>query len=354
MTEQPNTPEESDEKKDVYDVFDDIRGSLAEDDDQDEQPSGRKKKGFLKSLKGKRSKKSAEEKDDDDASDEADEPAEEPADGDAELEERLAEEYLAEAEALMDEADELLDDELLLAELEEAEAEAESEAEEAEPAPRLSETLETDADHIRDIALEDYTDEELEKVDDRKKAVKEFFQAPTTRMRKSEWIVIAFIGLLVGGFIFWLGIQANGGLRPEAEPLPTFTPNPDIPTPTMVELPGGWKFPLGKGSLDEDGQWNPSGAEWLQGTEICKWVALPSSTQLEAVIRTLEAGDEVKVTMSNYDVLTYHVYSRQQVTAVQSEELNLDTPSLLVILFSKEEADSKWVLTSVLDYESAK
>jgi hypothetical protein len=96
--------------------------------------------------------------------------------------------------------------------------------------------------------------------------------------------------------------------------------------------------------------WEPYGAEWLQGTEICKWIALPWSTQLEAVIRTLEAGDPIEITMSNYDVLTYHVHSRQKVDGAHAEGLNLDIPSVLIIL-SSEDSDQKWVLTAVLDHE---
>jgi hypothetical protein len=69
------------------------------------------------------------------------------------------------------------------------------------------------------------------------------------------------------------------------------------------------------------------------------------------VVQTLESGDEIQVTMSNNDSLTYHVYSRQRIDSMQAGELNLDTPSILIILYG-DDSDQKLVLTAVLDYES--
>ena len=169
-------------------------------------------------------------------------------------------------------------------------------------------------------------------------------------MGRLEWIVIAVVGLLIGSIFIWGGIQANGGLS-LSEPEPTRTPDPNVPIPTSVQLPGGWAFRLGKGSLSAEGEWEPTRAEWLQGTELCKWIALPWSAQLEAVVQTLEAGDEIELSMNNLDVLKYRVYSRQKVESVQAEELNLDTPSILIILYG-DETGQKLVLTAVLDYES--
>lgn len=351
MTEKPDKPEASDENKaDLYDVFDDLRESLAVDEGKEEQNSRRRKKGIFKSLKSIRfpklfKKKGAELSG---ASVESDEIADDSAEEDLlEMEERLATEYPAEAETTIEE--ELTEDDAEFFEALDESEETEEAIEEEEKAPRLSETLETDADHIRDIALEDYTEEELEEVDERKIAWLDFVQAPSSQMRRVEWAVILFVGILAGGIFIWLGIRSSGGLR-STDARPTPTPDPNVPVPASVQLPGGWTFRLGKGSLNADNLWEPYGAEWLQGTEICKWIALPWSTQLEAVIRTLEAGDPIEITMSNYDVLTYHVHSRQKVDGAHAEGLNLDIPSVLIIL-SSEDSDQKWVLTAVLDHE---
>jgi hypothetical protein len=167
----------------------------------------------------------------------------------------------------MDEEDELLEDDDIPQDEDELLEDIEEESEEPEPeepvkAPRLSEALETDADHIRDIALADYTEEELEEVDERKHAWTDYSRG---RMGRLEWIVIVVVGLVIGAVFIWGGIQASGGLR-FSEPEPTRTPDPNVPIPSSVQLPGGWSFRLSTGSLNTDGQWDPVGAEWLRGT----------------------------------------------------------------------------------------
>ena len=119
----------------------------------------------------------------------------------------------------------------------------------------------------------------------------------------------------------------------------------NLPYPTSVRLPGGWSFNLGKGALQE-GQWHPAGAEWLQGTEVCRWVALPWSRQLEAVIRTLNADDPIELGMSNNDVLTYKVYSIEQMKPAEMQELDSNTPCLLIVL-AEPEVEERWVLTAL-------
>jgi hypothetical protein len=120
----------------------------------------------------------------------------------------------------------------------------------------------------------------------------------------------------------------------------------NLPYPVSVSLPGGWAFQLGKGSLTQDGRWNPKQAEWLQGTEVCRWVALPWSKQLEAVLRTLNPDDPIELQMSNNDVLTYKVYSIKQMSPEEMRELDSNTPCLLVVL-PEEDAEKRWVLTAL-------
>ncbi|MDQ2693090.1 MAG: hypothetical protein M3Y68_13715 [Chloroflexota bacterium] len=120
---------------------------------------------------------------------------------------------------------------------------------------------------------------------------------------------------------------------------------PDLPYPTAVSLPGGWTFQLGIGSV-QNGEWDPSGAEWLEGTEVCRWVALPWSTQLEAVLRTLNPDDPIQLVMSNNDVLTYEVYSIRQLNAEQMQQLDSNSPCLLLILTGAG-TEERWVLTAL-------
>ena len=119
----------------------------------------------------------------------------------------------------------------------------------------------------------------------------------------------------------------------------------NLPYPTSVSLPGGWSFSLAKGSL-VDGQWNPRGAEWLEGTEVCRWVALPWSRQLEAVVRTLNSKDKVDLVMSNQDRLTYEVDSIHQMSPEEMQKLDSNSPCLLIVL-AEPGAEKRWVLTAL-------
>ncbi len=123
------------------------------------------------------------------------------------------------------------------------------------------------------------------------------------------------------------------------------TPALNLPFPTLISLPGGLNFSLGKGALRE-GEWNPQGPEWLEGTEVCRWVAIPWSTQLEAVIRTLNPDDQIELTMSNNDRLTYKVYSVQQLSNEELQSLPSDSPCLLLVL-AKADSETRWVLTAL-------
>jgi hypothetical protein len=131
--------------------------------------------------------------------------------------------------------------------------------------------------------------------------------------------------------------------------IPTPTPTAeldlaDIIHPTRVTLPGGWEFSLGQGQVVE-GEWNPQRAEWLVGTEISRWVALPWSLQLEAVLRTLKPEDQLELTMSNFDVLVFNVYSIRELTMEQLLASDPMTPSLLVVLYNDEETEGTyWVV----------
>ena len=119
----------------------------------------------------------------------------------------------------------------------------------------------------------------------------------------------------------------------------------NLPYPTQVSLPGGLDFFLERGVLN-DGQWNPGGPEWLEGTELCRWVAIPWSRQMEAVIRTLNPDDPIELTMSNNDRLVYRVYSLREVSVDELQELDTDTPCLLLIL-ARADSDRRWVLTAL-------
>jgi hypothetical protein len=121
--------------------------------------------------------------------------------------------------------------------------------------------------------------------------------------------------------------------------------DPNMPYPTGVSLPGGWSFNLGTGSL-VNGRWDPAGPEWLDGTEVCRWVALPWSTQLEAVVRTLNPKDPIELSMSNNDRLVYKVYSIRELSPEEMQQLDSSSPCLLLIL-TRSDSERRWVVTAL-------
>lgn len=153
-------------------------------------------------------------------------------------------------------------------------------------------------------------------------------------------IALALFGVVVVVIVSLIMFNVYQQTRPQ----PTQQVS-DLPYPTSVSLPGGWSFQLGRGTL-QAGKWEPEGAEWLGGTEVCRWVALPWSTQLEAVIRTLNPKDPIELVMSNNDELIYEVYSVRKLTPAEMQELDSNSPCLLLILIQSD-SDERWVLTAL-------
>lgn len=117
-----------------------------------------------------------------------------------------------------------------------------------------------------------------------------------------------------------------------------------LPYPVVMNLPGGLSFNLGKGTL-QNGKWNPRGPEWLEGTEICRWIAIPWSRQLEAVVRTLTRDDSIELVMSNNDRIRYDVYSIEQLTIEEMQKRDSNSPCLMLVL-AKADTDRRWVVTA--------
>ena len=104
-------------------------------------------------------------------------------------------------------------------------------------------------------------------------------------------------------------------------------------------------FVLSQGSIT-NGKWEPAQAEWLEGTEICRWVSLPYGKQLEAVFRTLNPGDRIDLVMSNYDHWSYRVRSVTDIQAFELSDMDKNYPSLLLIL-TNPDSDSRLVVLAV-------
>jgi hypothetical protein len=153
-------------------------------------------------------------------------------------------------------------------------------------------------------------------------------------------IALAMLGVVMAVIASLIIYRVYQNSRPE--PVQEVS---NLPYPSNVSLPGGWSFKLGKGTL-QNGKWDPSGAEWLEGTEVCRWVSLPWSRQLEAVVRTLNPKDPIDLVMSNNDKFVYQVYSVRQLTPEELQKLDSNSPCLLLIL-TQPDAEKRWVLTAL-------
>lgn len=209
--------------------------------------------------------------------------------------------------------------------------------------PRTAEEPTESLPDVRSIALEAGEEVFVEVEPQVVNPVEERLSAFENALRPYRWyvnIALAVFGVVVIVMVSLIMFNVYQQSRPQ----PTKAVS-NLPYPTSVSLPGGWSFQLGRGSL-QNGKWDAQGPEWLEGTEVCRWVALPWSRQLEAVIRTLNPKDPIELVMSNNDKLVYEVYSIRQLTLPQMQELDTNSPCLLLIL-TQSESEEHWVLTAL-------
>jgi hypothetical protein len=163
--------------------------------------------------------------------------------------------------------------------------------------------------------------------------------------------MVWLLNLAVLGLCIWLVILYfnSRGIEPavaEVTPTRVATTVPgEVPIPVGLELPGGWHFAIQRGQI-VDGKWTPLRPEWLAGTEVRRVVAIPWSRQVEAVVKTLEPGDIIKLEMSNGDLFGYKVESVSQVPASDASILNDAKPSLALILYASG-VDNRWVVFAI-------
>jgi hypothetical protein len=206
---------------------------------------------------------------------------------------------------------------------------------------RRSEEFESDSD-VRSIALEGgeevFVEVEAQTADPFDERIKSLENA-LNPYRSYIYMTFAFLGVVMAVMASFLLYNAYQKSRPQ--PVKEVS---NMPYPVAVSLPGGWSFNLGRGTL-RNSEWEPSGAEWLEGTEVCRWVSLPWSRQLEAVLRTLNPQDPIELVMSNNDKLTYGVYSVYEMTPEEIQKLDANSPCLLLIL-TETDSEKRWVLTA--------
>jgi hypothetical protein len=264
-------------------------------------------------------------------------------------EELESEEYLDQIDELIDLLDEESDTAIQVSKVEEPPAEPEKkidldELKKQAFQPRVGADGTETFSEVRSIALEgedevfvEVESKPADPLDERIKAVENAFKP----YRRYINFAIAFLGVVIAVIAAVIIYSVYQQSRPQ----PVVEDVESLPFPISVNLPGGWLFNLSKGSLI-DGKWKPKGAEWLEGTEICRWVSLPYSRQLEAVLRTLNPDDPIELGMSNSDKLVYKVYSIHQMSMEEIQALDANSPCLLIIL-TENDAEKRWVLTAL-------
>lgn len=195
---------------------------------------------------------------------------------------------------------------------------------------------------VRAVALEDGEEVFVEvesKPEDASEDRLKAFENALRPYRRYINFVIAFIGIVVI-------IITSALLYDTLKPPPTPTPPPsNLPYPVVLNIAdSNITFNLGRGSLN-DGRWDPRRPEWLEGTEVCRWVAIPHNRQMEAVVRTLTQDDQLELVMSNNDRWSYDVYSITQMTIEDMQKVSSNSPCLLLVL-ADVNTDTRWVVTA--------
>lgn len=197
---------------------------------------------------------------------------------------------------------------------------------------------------VRTIALDDgeevFIEVEAKPEDARQDRVKAIENA-LKPYRRYFYFVFIFVSLIMVALV---SVSLFRLYQRSLPPPPTEEPAL-LPYPVGMNLPGGLRFSLGKGKLQE-GKWNPRGPEWLEGTEVCRWIAIPHSRQLEAVVRTLTREDQIELVMSNNDTLTYTVSSIDQLTLDEMQARDTSSPCMLLVL-AQADTEERWVVTAI-------
>jgi hypothetical protein len=120
--------------------------------------------------------------------------------------------------------------------------------------------------------------------------------------------------------------------------------NSTTPIPSSVLLPDGQIFSLKVGTVT-DGSWTPKGAEWLAGTEVPRWLALPWSNSLESTALSYKVNAPISLHMSNGDTLVYRFESALEIPRGGMGAFHANTTDLLIIL-SKPGASTRLVLVA--------
>lgn len=105
-------------------------------------------------------------------------------------------------------------------------------------------------------------------------------------------------------------------------------PGDGVRDPASIEI-AGLLFILTKGKVSENGEWKPSGPEWLEGTEVRRVFSIPYDLLASAEI---SPGDEISVRTRGGQVLVYLVRDVIHLPPNKIEVFNSLHPSIVIDL----------------------
>lgn len=155
-------------------------------------------------------------------------------------------------------------------------------------------------------------------------------------------------GLLIGILLLAVVVMVLAAVKPWQRPPITLpaTPIPsEAPYPVGLEMTGGWFYDIQRSTILNN-QWQPQGAEWLDGSQVRRVVALPWNRQSEAVVQTLARGDQINLVFSNNDLMPFLVRSVQRLEKSDTALFSENKPGLVIFLYG-EESEQRWVVLAL-------
>jgi len=163
-----------------------------------------------------------------------------------------------------------------------------------------------------------------------------------SKLQKMIFLLGALFALGLGIILIFL--ISSRPIRPVVTPSDVY-PDSIIPIPILVILPDSLSFELGVGTII-NGSWTPQAAEWLAGTEVPRWLALPWDKNLESAVLKYEINEPIHLQMSNTDILVFRFQSVQEISAEEMGTFHANTADLLIIL-SDPKGSTRLVIIAV-------
>ncbi len=206
---------------------------------------------------------------------------------------------------------------------------------------RRSEVAYTKGDNLeeaRSVAIEGYEIPEAEHTEEPARQAK--------RLSRSQKVLIgsaAFILLAAIGVFFYFYFKPSPPLQMNlSDQLLTVQ---GAPIPVGIVLPDGQAFDLAAGVL-VDGNWVPERPEWLSGSQVPRWLAIPWTKKLEQAAKAFKTNDLVHLQMSNGDTLDYRFQWMQDVPVQKIAAYHKNSAELLILL-SKPRGSSRLILVAI-------